>query len=109
MLLYKDSLVEIKCIIQQDVLSVQLLGKQQYSSSELKKVFTSTIVSNREYDVKNVLIDFGRNTVSILDKEYKVIMSQLAVGLNATKVNKIARVAPKDPVREQKVESLYRE
>lgn len=109
MLLYKDSLVEIEYASAQEVLVVQLIGQKQYDASELKKVFSSTIVSSREPDIKKVLIDFGKNTVSISDINYKFIMSQLAVGLKASKVKKIARVALKDHEGEQKVASVYNE
>jgi hypothetical protein len=43
------------------------------------------------------------------EAEYKSVFTQLVVGLMPATMQKVARVATKDPVRERSVDAAYRE
>lgn len=109
MVLYKDDLMELEYAAAQDVLFVELSGNRQLCAADLRKVFVSAVACIRDHAIKNLLVNFGRSTVDITDTDYKVLMSQLTVGLMPSTIKKIARVALKDPVREQKIDYIYSE
>ncbi len=80
---------------------------------EIKNSLTLMVDTIRHYDVKKLLLDASKSMVAISEEENKELMKKLAVDLANTRLQKVARIQPVDPLREiraqQNIEGLRQE
>lgn len=107
--LYSDELIRLEYAIAQEILHVEPQDQRRLCPSEVKRIFMSIVACGREHKIPRILLDFTQNAIDMTEGEYKALMTQLAVGLMPTAIQKVARVATEDPAREQKVNSTYEE
>ncbi|WP_125185396.1 hypothetical protein [Botryobacter ruber] len=104
-----DELVKLDYASAQDVLFVEPQDNGGLSFSKINRVFSSIVACIKEREIKNLLIDFSRNTLAVTETEYKSALARLAVGLTGTTIEKLARIATDDQTREKMIERLEAE
>ncbi|WP_242926828.1 hypothetical protein [Pontibacter vulgaris] len=109
MKLYSDDLIELTYTAAQDLLYAAWQEQRPYSTAEVKKAFMAIVASAREHNIKRILLNFSENTKDFLESEYKALLTQLAVGLLHTMIEKIACIGPGHSEREVRIGASFEE
>jgi archaellum biogenesis ATPase FlaH len=102
MKLYQDRLIILDYDPSTDVLSVDWPSVGAYDLSEVERSLNILVECIRSYDVKLLLIDSTRTTISPdLDMaRYQTVVTEFAHKLQQTRLRKSARIMHADLVRE---------
>lgn len=109
MVLYWDELIKMDYASVQDVLLVEPQDNESLPFLKISRIFSSIVACVKEREIKNLLIDFSRNTLVVTETEYKSALARLAVGLTGTTIEKLARIATGDQTRENMIGRLEAE
>ncbi|WP_157593100.1 hypothetical protein [Rufibacter tibetensis] len=88
-----------------DILYVEYPDLDSALLPVIKNSFTILVEAIVNYDVKRLLLDASRTHVSISEEENRDISIQLATALAKTRLQKVARIQPLDPVLENKAQN----
>ena len=83
-----------------DVLSVEWPDFRDYTVGAAAFSLDTVVETVKLYDVKYLLADTRKGVVDISEPEYKEIILKFAMGLAATRIQKIARVVTESTLRE---------
>ncbi|MFB9862293.1 hypothetical protein [Rufibacter immobilis] len=109
MLLYQDSVLSLEYDPATDILEMVWPDFDTDTMLETKHALQMMVESIRTYDVKKLLIDGSNARIRVSDEENLAALQQFAVDLNATRLQKIARIQSSNTRREtQTQESMYR-
>ncbi|MBC3538708.1 hypothetical protein ACFSC6_19875 [Rufibacter sediminis] len=104
MLLYQNSILLLEYDPATDILELAWPDLEPSVLPEVKQAFQVLMEAIVDYDVKKLLVDCSKATVSIPDDENTSLMLKLAQDLNTTRLQKIARIASSDAVDETRAE-----
>ena len=111
MILYQNALIVLDYNPSTDILSVEWLNIQPYNLPEIRHTLEMLVESIRNYDVKKLLIDGSKTTVSpeLDEAEYRNIVFKFVSDISKTRLQKSARITTPDQVREAKSKQLSAE
>ncbi|WP_210465449.1 hypothetical protein [Rufibacter roseolus] len=100
MLLYQDSILQLTYDPATDILEMDWPDLAPSYLPEARQAFQALVETVRDYDVKNLLVDGSKASISISDEENTSLMLKIAQEFNATRLRKVARIASTDFRRE---------
>ncbi|MFC6999007.1 hypothetical protein [Rufibacter roseus] len=109
MLLLKDSLVELHYDVTTDILSMKWPDLTGLTKSEIMHSLKKVIDTLKFYDIKKFLIDSRGNRIEVPVEDHRQVVHQFGVQLLTTRVEKLARIASNDMVREDRTHKLVEE
>ena len=111
MILYQNALIVLDYNPSTDILSVEWPNVQPYNLPEIRHTLEMLVESIRNYDVKKLLIDGSKTTVSpeLDESEYREIIFKFVSDIAKTRLQKSARIITPDKVREAKSKQLSAE
>lgn len=104
-----DPLVKLDYNPALDILIVEWPDFRQYSLYESVYVLDKVIETIRHYDVKYLLTDTRYKMVDISDSEYKKIILKFALGLETSRLQKLARIVTESTLRERTITEVKQE
>ncbi|RNI29240.1 hypothetical protein [Rufibacter latericius] len=96
MLLYQDSILQLEYDPATDILEMEWPDLEPAQLPEVKQALKVMVETVRDYDVKKLLVDGSKSSVSISDEENTSLVLKLAQDFTATRLQKIARVESTD-------------
>jgi len=84
-----------------DILEIEYPDMHSYQLSEIEYSMSLMVESIKNYDVKRLLFDSSKTIIGVSDDEYAKVMAQLISLLTTTRLEKVARIALLDQVREK--------
>ncbi|KAA3437573.1 hypothetical protein [Rufibacter hautae] len=109
MLLYQDSILQLTYDPATDILEMDWPDLTPSYLPETKQALQALVETVRDYDVKNLLVDGSKASVTISDEENATLLLKIAQEFNATRLRKVARIASTDLRRETAAdENLFR-
>ena len=87
-----------------DTLFVEWPNIHDYTLYELHFILTDLINTVRNYDIKKILADSRKSTVTLPEQEYSAIVEQFAKDLSTTRLQKLARLTTGLGYREKAAE-----
>lgn len=112
MILYQNSFVVLDYEPTTDILAFEWPNVEAYLLPEAKRTLKTLVEYVRNYDVKRLLIDESKTTVSpeLIDSpEYKEVLMEFVCDLTKTRLQKSARIVALDKDREAKTKKLTTE
>ncbi|MGV3541205.1 MAG: hypothetical protein ACO1OQ_15420 [Rufibacter sp.] len=102
MILFQNRLIVLDYDPKTDILSVEWPSLSPYDLLEIEQALKKLVEYIRDYDVKNLLIDSTRAAIHPdMDMErYQAIVTEFALSLTQTRLQKSARIMHTDHVRE---------
>ncbi|WP_181306849.1 hypothetical protein [Rufibacter sp. XAAS-G3-1] len=100
MLLYQDTLLQLEYDPATDILEITWPDLEPEVLPEIRQAFQMLVETIRNYDVKKLLVDGRKATINISDEENSLLMLKIAQELDATRLQKVARIESSDLKRE---------
>jgi hypothetical protein len=104
MILHQNSLIKLDYDPATDILQAEYPDLDRLHLSEIKHNFSVMVEVIRNYDVKRLLLDASQTDVSLSDEENRQLNMELASQLSKTRLQKLARIQPRDPGQEIKAQ-----
>ena len=104
MILLQNNIIKLDYDPATDIIEVNYPDLQGYLLPEIRNSINLMVETIRNYDVKKLLIDVSQTVVDVSDDENREISVQLAAELQHTRLQKMARVQPKDNALEAKAQ-----
>lgn len=108
MILLQNSILKVDYNPATDIVEVNYPDLQGFLLPEIKNSINQMVEVIRNYDVKKILIDLSHTVIDVSDLESKEVSVQLAEELKNTRLQKMARVQPKDTEKELKAQENIR-
>lgn len=109
MILHQDDLLALNYDVRTDILNVRWPDIKDTPVADLEASFQKLLNAVNHYDVKKLLIDSSKSVVTMDDKIYKPLVFKLVFALNATRLEKMARVMSENDLRESRLKSYAAE
>jgi hypothetical protein len=109
MIVFQNSLITLTYTPDTDILSVDWPDVEYDRLLEMQESLHKVIEVLKSYDVKKLLIDASTGTIRINYSEYQALIREFAMDLVQTRLQKIARVLPNDPERDESVVAIRKE
>ena len=104
MILYQNSILTVDYNPGADIMEVVYPDVDGIMLSEVKHSLTIMVDNIRHFDVKKLLIDASKTVITISEEEDEALIRQLAAELAKTRLQKVARIQPLDPLREKQAQ-----
>ena len=104
MLLYQDSILKLEYDPSTDILEMTWPDMALEQLSEVKQALQTMVETIRDYDVKKLLVDGSKASITIPDEDHTNLDLKLAMDFTSTRIQKIARIESSDLKRESKAE-----
>ncbi|MHC2992744.1 hypothetical protein OB13_14555 [Pontibacter sp. HJ8] len=104
MILHQTSLIKLDYNPATDILQAEYPDLDRLHLPEIKHNFSVMVEVIRNYDVKKLLLDASQTDVSLNDEENRQLGLELAAELSKTRLQKLARIQPRDPGQEIKAQ-----
>ncbi|MBC5994534.1 hypothetical protein [Pontibacter cellulosilyticus] len=104
MILHQNSIIKLEYNPATDILEVKYPDLQRFILFEIKESLKLMVDTIRNYDVKRLLLDASSTHIDISDEENRDLSIQLAGELARTRLQKVARIQPLDPKKEQRAQ-----
>ncbi|WP_207434945.1 hypothetical protein [Sabulibacter ruber] len=104
MLLHQDSILKLEYDPATDILEMTWPDIDPDLLPEVRQAMQTMVETIRNYDVKKVLIDGSKASITISKEESTSLSLKLAQDLNSTRLQKIARLESTDLRRESEAE-----
>lgn len=101
MILFENSLIRLDYNPATDILEICYPDLHDFLLPEIKHSIDILIDTVKSYDVKKILLDSSKTTISVSNEESREIAVYLATGLMKTRVQKLARVQSPSSAVEQ--------
>jgi hypothetical protein len=88
-----------------DILSVDYPDLENLLLPTIKHSLLALVEAIKSYDVKKLLLDASRTVVSVSEEENREVTIKLASELAKTRLEKVARVQPVDPMHETRAQA----
>ncbi|RNI24084.1 hypothetical protein [Rufibacter latericius] len=109
MILFENTIIKLDYSPATDILEVAHPDLHDHLLPEIKDSIKILLENVRSYDVKRLLLDSSRTTVSVSEQESLQIGMYLAEGLMKTRLVKLARLQSPSPAVEENAEKDIRE
>ena len=100
MILYEDGLLKLDYDVATDILYLPCPDIYTYELVHVQKAFAVVVEVLNNYDIKKLLFDSSISRLDISAEQYNQLVMDLALGLNKTRLQKLARVSSVDAGRE---------
>lgn len=100
MILHHNSIIRLDYSPATDILEVKYPDLQKFMLLEIKESLKLMVETIRNYDVKRLLLDASSTYIEISEEENRMLSLQLAEELTRTRLQRVARIQPKDPEKE---------
>lgn len=104
MILHQNSIIQLNYNPATDILDVKYPDLQRLFLSEIQESLKLMVETIRSYDVKNLLLDASTTRVELSDADNRNLTLHLAAELSNTRLVKVARIKPIDPIKEIKAQ-----
>lgn len=108
MILFENSLIKLDYDPSSDILEVGYPDLHDYLLPEIIHSIDILVDSVKHYDVKRILLDSSRTSISVNSEESRQIAVYLASGFATTRVQKVARLQSPSHNVEQSAEANIR-
>lgn len=93
MILHKNSLIKLEYDPATDILQVDYPDLHTHLLPEIRHSIDILVDAVKNYDIKRLLLDSTKTTVSVNPEQGREIATYLAAGLQKTRIQKVARLA----------------
>ncbi|WP_169788140.1 hypothetical protein [Rufibacter tibetensis] len=104
MLLYHNSILKLEYDPSTDILEMTWPDLTIGHLSEVKQALQTMVETVRDYDIKKLLVDGTKASITIPDQDHTELDLKLAKDFTSTRLQKIARIESTDFKREFKAE-----
>jgi DNA primase large subunit len=109
MIVYQNHLITLTYTPESDTLMIDWPDVESYTFPEVRESFQKIVEVLKNYDVKNLLLDASTGFIRLKYSEFLTLIREFATNLLQTRLQKFARVLPKDPEREESVKTIQKE
>ncbi|MCC9138996.1 hypothetical protein ACFSKU_10805 [Pontibacter silvestris] len=92
MILFENSILKLDYDPASDILDVAYPDLHDFMLSDIKHSINILVDKVKHYDIKRLLLDSSRTVISVSEDESREISAYLAVGLMASRLEKLARL-----------------
>lgn len=108
MILYPNSPIRMDYDPATDILCVEYPDLETLMLPAIKHSLMMLVEAIRNYDVGKLLLDASKTNIHVSEEESREVTMQLAADLLKTRLQKVARIQPVDPIRESNAQSNIR-
>ena len=109
MVLYENGFMKLSFDPVSDILLVDLPPVDNILMPEIKMSFSLIIDYARNYDVKRLLFNAKETQAEVEEASFSPIVSDFILGLQTTRLQKIARIASANFARENTIKRVFKD
>jgi hypothetical protein len=109
MILFESPLIRLDYAPATDILTADLSATYEFYYLEVREALNTLVNAVRHYDVKRLLMDSRKRIVQIEEEKYTALMREFVLGLQTTRLEKLARLHTGNPSRENIAKTLQAE
>jgi hypothetical protein len=106
MIAFQNQFITLSYLEEADILIVSWSNSAPYTAVEIENTFDKVIETINKYHCRKLLIDASEANMSMENKEISTALTNFAVKLGETGIEKLARIITSNQSREEGVQSI---